>query len=66
MSVNGKFRYAMIFVDEHSRYVFIAFLRDKSEVMEATRLVIAKFNALVGTPVDDNGRPLARPKVAQH
>ena len=63
LSVAGKFRYAAFFIDEHSRFVLIEFLHDKSEAIEATKRVIAKFNALVGTPVDERGVALARPTV---
>ena len=43
--------------------MLIEFLHDKSEAIEATKRVIAKFNALVGTPVDERGVALARPTV---
>ena len=55
LSVAGKFRYAAFVIDEHSRFVFVEFLHDKSEVIDATKRVMAKFNALVGTPVDETG-----------
>ena len=63
LSVSGKFRYAAFVIDEYSRFVFVEFLHDKSEVIEATKRIMAKFNALVGTPVDENGVALLRPKV---
>ena len=63
LSVTGKYRYAAFVIDEYSRFVFVEFLHDKSEVIEATKRVIAKFNALVGTPVDDKGVAISRPKV---
>ena len=62
-SMTGKYRYVAFFIDEYSRFVFSEFLHDKSEVIEATKRVIAKFNSLVGTPVDEHGVALARPKV---
>ena len=61
--MTGKFRYAAFFIDEHSRFVFVEFLHDKSEVVEATKRVMAKFNALVGTPVDERGVAISRPRV---
>ena len=63
LSVAGKFRYAAFYIDEHCRFVFIEFLHDKSEVIDSTKRVMAKFNALVGTPVDESGVALPRPKV---
>ena len=63
ISMSGKFRYVAFYIDEYSRFVFSEFLHDKSEVIDATKRVIAKFNALVGTPVDDTGVALNRPKV---
>ena len=63
LSVSGKFRYAAFIIDEYSRFVFVEFLHDKSEVVDATKRVMAKFNALVGTPVDENGVALTRPTV---
>ena len=63
LSVTGKYRYAAFVIDEYSRFVFVEFLHDKSEVIEATKRVIAKFNALVGTPVDEKGVAISRPNV---
>ena len=63
VSTVGKYRYAAFFIDEYSRFVFVVFLRDKSEIVDATKRVIAKFNALVGTPVDESGVALQRPRV---
>ena len=48
LSVTGKYRYAAFVIDEHSRFVFVEFLHDKSEVIEATKRVIAK----LGDPFD--------------
>ena len=39
LSVTGKFRYAAFVIDEHSRFVFVEFLHDKSEVIDATASV---------------------------
>ena len=63
LSVTGKFRYAAFFIDEYSRFVFVEFLHDKSEVIEATKRSMAKFNSLVGTSVDENGVAVPRPKI---
>lgn len=63
LSVTGKFRYAAFIIDEYSRFVIVEFLHDKSEVIEATKRAMAKFNALVGTSVDENGVALPRQKI---
>ena len=62
-STYGKFRYAAFFIDEYSRYVIVEFLKNKGEVIEATKRAIAKFDALVGVPIGNDGKPLVRPKV---
>ena len=59
----GGYKYALFATDEYSRYVFVRFLKTKDEADEATKLVIAEFNSIVGTPLDENGKPLARPTV---
>ena len=41
----------------------VEFLKTKSEVINATKRAIAKFNALVGVPVDEEGKPISRPTV---
>ena len=41
----GGFRYVAFFIDEHTRYVFAEFLKNKSDVYEACMRVHAKFNA---------------------
>ena len=56
-SLCGKFQYAVIAIDQHTRYVFIAFIRNKSEAPEAVKKIIAEFNATVGTPTDEDGKP---------
>ena len=58
----GGFKYAMFFVDEYSRFIFVEFLKAKSDAMAATEHFIAKFNATVGVPVDIEGKPLPRPR----
>ena len=63
ISAIGKYRYAAIFIDEYTRFVFIEFLHDKSEVIDATRRVMAKFVSLSGTPVDSGGIALNRSRV---
>merc|ERR1711965_217732 len=60
---SGGALYAMYFIDEHTRYVWVEFLKAKSDVTSAALRVIAKFNASVGVEVDNEGRPLPRPKV---
>ena len=60
--INGE-QYAMLCIDEYTRMVFVEFLQFKSEAGEAAKRVIAKFEATVGTPVDDDGRPRERPRV---
>ena len=56
-------RYCVFAIDEHARYYFVEFIRKKSEAADAVKKIIAAFNATVGTPVDDDGRALPRPKV---
>ena len=53
----------MFAIDAHTRYVFVDFLKSKAEVIDATKRVMAKFDAIVGTPVDSDGKPLPRPRV---
>ena len=59
----GGYRYAAFFIDEYSRFVTVEFLKTKDEVINATKRAIAKFDALVGVPVGEDGKPLSRPKV---
>ena len=59
----GGYRYAAFFIDEYSRFVTVEFLKTKDEVINATKRAIAKFDALVGIPVGEDGKPLARPRV---
>ena len=57
----GGFRYVVFAIDEHSRYVFIDFIKHKSDVDGAVKRIIAAFDATVGTPVDESGRALPCP-----
>ena len=59
----GGFRYIVFLIDEHSRYVFYDFIKKKSEAIAAVLRCLAAFDASVGTPVDDDGRALPRPRV---
>jgi len=63
LSKCGGYRWAAFFIDRHTRFVFVEFCKTKEEFIEATKRVMAKFNAIVGVPIDDQGRPLARPTV---
>ena len=60
---HGGFRYAVFAIDEHSRYVFVDFIKLKSEVSDSVKRIVAAFNATVGVPVDESGRALPRPRV---
>ncbi|KOO34651.1 retrotransposon ty1-copia subclass, partial [Chrysochromulina tobinii] len=57
------YRYFMVAVDEFTRYLFIAFLKYKSEAGGQLLAIVNKFNATVGTPVDSDGHALPRPRV---
>jgi hypothetical protein len=59
----GGYRYVVFCVDEFSRYVFVEFIRLKSDADAAIKRCIAAFNATVGTPIDEEGQPLPRPTV---
>ena len=59
----GGFMYAAFFIDEHTRYIWVEPLKAKSEAASAFRRVVAHFDATVGTPTDDQGKPLERPRV---
>ena len=63
LSLFGGYRYAAFFIDEHSRFVMVEILKSKTEVIDPTKRAIAKFDALVGVPTGEDGKPLARPKV---
>ena len=57
------YRYVVFAIDEHTRYVFVEFIKRKSEVVRAVMLIRAAFNAIVATPIDESGNPLPRPTV---
>ncbi|KOO32538.1 retrotransposon like protein, partial [Chrysochromulina tobinii] len=59
----GGYQYALIAVDEHTRYIFTQCLRHKSEALDAVKRVVAEFNAIVGTRLDADDKPLPRPTV---
>ena len=61
----GGYKYAVFGTDEHTRYVFVKFLksREASKLIEAVEQIRAQFNAEVGVPVDENGKTLERPRV---
>ena len=63
VSLFGGYRYAAFFIDEHSRFVMVEFLKNKTEVIDATKRAIAKFDALVGVAIGEDGKPIPRPKV---
>ena len=46
----GGFRYVVFAIDEHSRYVFIDFIKHKSDVDGAVKRIIAAFDATVWAP----------------
>ena len=50
----GGFRYVVFAIDEHTRYVFIEFIKLKSEAGQAIARIVAAFNAKVGTPVSES------------
>ena len=60
---HGNLRYVAFFIDAYSRFVFVDYLKHKSEYGESTKRAIAEFNATVGVRVDSEGRPLPRPVV---
>jgi len=61
-SIQGYY-YAAFFIDEHTRHVWVRFLKKKSELVHATALVVAEFNATVGVPILPGGITYHRPKV---
>ena len=44
----GKYRYVLFAVDEFTRYIFVDFIKAKSEAAESAKRIIAAFNATVG------------------
>ena len=61
-TVSG-YRYVVFAIDEYSRFVFVDFIKLKSDADAAIKRCIAAFNATVGTPIDEAGQPLPRPTV---
>ena len=61
----GGYRYVIFAIDEHSHLVFIDFIKLKSDVLGAVKRIIAAFDATVGTPIDETGRALPRPRVRE-
>ena len=46
-SAHGGYKYALVLVDDFTRYKWVYFLRNKSEAAEYTNTFIASFNALL-------------------
>lgn len=46
-SASGAHQYALVFVDDHSRYKWVYFMRKKSEAPAYVRTFIASFNSLL-------------------
>ena len=46
-SAAGGYRYALVFVDDFSRYKWVYFMRNKSEAPDYTRTFIGTFNSLL-------------------
>ena len=44
-SAIGSFQYALVLVDDHTRYKFVRFLKRKSDALKEMRLFAASFNA---------------------
>ena len=61
----GGYRYVVFAIDEHSRFVFVEFVKHKSEVVAVAKRIVAAFEATVFTPVDEAGRALPRPRVRE-
>ena len=59
------YRWVVFAIDEHTRYVFIEFIKSKSEAADAVLRIIAAFDAIVATPVDADGKALPRPRVRE-
>jgi hypothetical protein len=51
-------RWIVFAIDEYSRFVFVDFIKLKSDADAAIKRCIAAFNATVGTPIDEAGQPL--------
>lgn len=54
-SADGRKKWMLVLVDDHSRYKFVYFMRTKAEAPKMVRRFVAKFNAMTsrqsGTPV---------------
>ena len=61
-SIEG-YVHAAIFIDEYTRYVWVIFLKRKSDVVKACELVKANYNATIGVAADASGVTLARPEI---
>jgi hypothetical protein len=63
-SVHG-YHYAMFAIDEYSRFVFVEYLKSKEsrEQIAAVSRIIGRFNTLVNSGCDDDGKPLPKPAV---
>ena len=46
-SIHGQYQYALILVDDHSRFKFVYALKHKSDAVKAVRSFVAEFNALL-------------------
>ena len=57
----GGYRYCLFAIEVVSRFVFVDFLKNKSEAAASVLRAKAAFNATVATPVDSDGKPLPRP-----
>ena len=59
----GGVRYIVFLIDEHCRFVFVDFLKAKSDAAASVLRGRAAFLAKVNAGVDSDGRPLPRPEV---
>ena len=48
----GNYRYVVFAIDEYTRYVFIEFIKHKSDAGAAVLRIKAAFDATVATPID--------------
>jgi hypothetical protein len=55
----------MFAIDEHTRYVFVEFMKTKDEALTAIKAIVAAFDATVATPTDEHGRARPRPRVRE-
>ena len=63
-SVQG-YKYFCVYVDSYTRFIFVQFIKSKSEVVECTKRACAEFAATVGSPVDGDGHVMAKPIVRE-